>query len=206
MLALTACGSTDQDSPDQGAASDALTAATSGAEDTYVTTSYATDPRGTRTNLRVGTTASVTQESYLKFAVTGLPADATNVQATLKVHATTTSTDAIQAHATSAAWSEATLVLAGAPPAQGAVLSSVAGTTSNAWSSFDVSAAVQANGTVAFVLSVPSGASVDFASKEAGAATAPSLTVSYQHATVASTLFGGGFSPHNDARFTELSA
>src|SRR5580765_6245266 len=90
---------------------DGVTAQTTGAEDTYVTTSYATTPRGTRTELKVGATSSVTQQAYLKFQVGGIPQGATNITASLQLYAQTTSTDAIEAHvANSTSWSESTLV------------------------------------------------------------------------------------------------
>ncbi len=200
----SADGTSDETSTDDG---QAVTAQTGGAEDTYVSTSYASTARGARTDLKVGATASVTQSTYLKFQVSGIPAGATNVKATLKLYANTTSTDAIEAHlAKSTTWSESTLVLSNAPGEQTTVLSKVAGTTAGQWSSFDVTSGVPGNGTFSFVLSVPSGAVVAFASKEAGATTAPSLTVTYALPTVASTLFGAGYNPHTDAYFTTLSS
>lgn len=208
-MAAAACSGGADDSGDSVDTNDgqAVTATTGGAEDSYVSTSYPTTIRGARTDLKVGATSAATQQTYLKFTVSGIPAGATNVKATLKVYANTTSTDAVEAHlANSSSWSESTLVLSNAPGEQATVLAKTAGTTQGAWSSFDVSAGVAGNGTVSFVLSVPAGgAIVDFASKEAGAATAPSLTVTYSAPAVATTLFGAGYNPHTDAYFSTLS-
>jgi hypothetical protein len=205
---MIACSDSGDPGEPHDAVADDLTASTNGAEDSYVT-SYNNAPRGAYANLRVGASASLQQQTYLKFQVKSIPAGALNVRATLKLHASTTSSDAIEAHlASSNSWSESTIALSNAPGAHAAVLAKVAGTTAGAWSSFDVSSAVAGNGTFSFVLSVPSGSIVDFASKEAGAATAPALTVTYDAAPppppAANTLFGAAFNPHNDARHGAL--
>ncbi len=188
-------------------AEQAVSATTTGAEDSFVSTSMPEMTRGDRAFLRVGKSSSLERQAYLKFQVTGVPAGATNVRATLKLHASTTSAGAIEVHrAASDTWTESSLVLSNAPGSAAAILSSVAGTSAGAWSSFDVSSAVTSNGTFSFVLKYPSGVLAEFASKEAGAATAPTLEVTYDKAVVATTAFGAAYNPHNDARFDQLSA
>lgn len=206
-LALAACtGLTD--SPDAVAeqTTEGLSVQGTGAEDTYVSTSYPTTVRGSRTELRVGATASATQQTYLKFLVSGIPAGALNVKATLELHANATSSDVVEVHqAKSSSWSEATLTWPTAPGATLAIVAQASGTTAGTVTSFDVSSAVQANGTVSFVLEVAQGATVSFASREAGAATAPNLKITYDVSAPATTAFGAGYSPHTDARYGELA-
>ena len=64
---------------------------------------------------------------------------------------------------------------------------------------------MKANATYSFVLSVPSGAVVSFASKEAGSAVAPQLVVTYKQAAVATTRFGAAFNPHSATRLEQLA-
>ncbi|MDB4942413.1 MAG: hypothetical protein JWP97_1947 [Labilithrix sp.] len=204
---LVACGSPDApDAPaDTTAASisDGLATATATAAEDSFTTKYDDEPRGALTNVRVGA-GSLDQQAYLKFDVRGIPADAVDVKAVLKLHARSSSSDVVEAHsARSNAWTEATLNRANAPGVDAAILDKVNGTAAGAVASFDVSSAVDGNGTVSFVLSVASGSTVDFASKEAGAATAPALSITFKRRH---TLFGAAFLPHNDAREAALAA
>ena len=206
---LMACSS-GAEQPGDGLAEEDLSTTTdlvvtsSPSDDSYVTT-YNDAPRGDYPNVRVGP-ANLAQQTYLKFPVSGLPAGASAVKATLKLHASTSSKDAVEVRVSASdSWSEATLDDANAPGPKGAALATAKGTTAGSWCTFDVSAAVTANGPVSFVLSVPGGTIVDFASKEAGAATAPTLTVSFSKPAV-HTLFGAAFGPHDDARHDQLVA
>lgn len=205
---LGACAAPAEDE-EAASTHDAVTATTGGLEDSYVTTSYPNQARGARPELKVGATGTVTQRAYLRFDVSGVPAGAVNVKATLRVYARTSRATRIEAHRSrSASFAERTLILANEPGQDPAVLSAVASTTANAWTTFDVSAAVSGNGTFGFVLSTPGGDIVELASKESGSSTAPKLVVTYDVAPTPTTdtVFGAAFNPRNDAGLNALKS
>jgi beta-mannanase len=202
-IVMCACSDADDGTERQATRSNDQALSTSGAQDSYVTTSFPGQVRGTRTELKVGH-AAATQEAYLRFDVSGLPADATAIKATLELRALNSTSAVVEAHAANSnAWDESTLVMANAPGAKAAVLSQIASTTAATASKFDVSAAVTGNGTFSFVLKTATAQTATFASKEAGAATAPKLTVEYS-APAMSTAFGSAFNPHDNARYDDL--
>jgi hypothetical protein len=201
MLIASACGGVD-DGTSQGS-EEGLTASSSLSDDSYVTTVDPTVVRGARTYLKVGTSSTVTQRAYLKFNVSGIPSGATNVKATLTLQALQTITETIEAHAAkSTSFSEGSLVLANEPGEQATVLSSVSGTTQGQAQSWDVSGAVTGNGTFGIVLSSPSGAPVELASKES--TTPPKLVVTYTKAPALATKFGAAYNPHNSTTLASL--
>ncbi len=201
MVGLMACGGAD-DGTSQGS-EEGLAASSSLTDDSYVTTVDPTIVRGARTYLKVGTSSQATQRAYLKFDVSGIPSGATNVKATLTLQALQTATETIEAHAAkSTSFSEGSLVLANEPGEQTAVLSSVAGTTQGHTVTFDVSGAITGNGTFGIVLSTPSGAPDELASKES--ATPPKLAVTYTKAPALATKFGAGYSPHDSTTLASL--
>src|SRR4051812_15310153 len=173
-IVLVACGvgdeATDETEGSEDNGGQAIAAPPGTVEDTFVSPYNPVGPRGAWTELKVSLAGTSARQTYLKFHVSNIPAGATNVRATVKVHAKTTTAGPVEIHrARTATWTEATLVESNAPGADPAVVASVVGTTAGAWATFDVSSAVHANGTYAFVIAMPTNGVAIFDSREAGA-------------------------------------
>jgi hypothetical protein len=125
---------------------------------------------------------------YLKFTVRGIPAGATGVTASLRLHART-SGGTVRVHPSrSVRWTEGTLVHARRPGYRRTVVASVPRTTAGRWSTFDVSSAVRSNGVVTLVVTAAGAGDRLFASGDARA-NRPQLVVRWAGGG------GGGTSP-----------
>ena len=118
--------------------------------------------------------ASETYRSYLKFAVSGVSAPVQ--RATLRLYAYDGSDVAGSVFAvantyaaSTTPWTEGGLTWNNAPPLIGTALDTEGPVPNGAWAEFDVTAAVQGDGTYSFGLSTTSGNSVFFFSTEATA-------------------------------------
>jgi hypothetical protein len=140
---------------------------------------------GTETTLRIRG-GEPEWRSFVEFQVSGL-ADPVE-RATLRLHVTGSSNDGGTLHATASTWSETGLTWSNAPAPLAAL--AVAGPVSaGTWLELDVTSAVQADGTYAFVLVSHSTTSAYFSSREG--AEPPELVVTLRA--------GGAPPPHRRA-------
>ncbi len=155
----------------------AATAVFTPTDDAYVSSAKPTTNYGASGKLMVD--GSPTVRSYLKFQITGLPADASIQTARLRVYATKgRAPAAYQVHGgvTDLFWREGSITYMNAPSFNTMGTSgSIADTP--AWTDVDVTAHVAGNGVVTFVLTTSSGAAVSFASEET--ANDPQLVIDY---------------------------
>lgn len=130
--------------------------------------------------LRVDGGAGTRVESLLSFGVTGIagPVDS----ARLRVYATSGTVDGPAIRTVGSGWTESTAtwnntrsLVAGAGP----VLDDEAGVAAGSWVEYDVTSAVQADGSYSFWLSSASTDGIDLSSREASA-NRPQLVVSYR--------------------------
>jgi hypothetical protein len=119
------------------------------------------------TALLVGTDASPSVETYLKFDVSGLTG--TIQSARLRLFATNGSADGPAVAGAGSAWTETTLNWSNKPAATGAAVDDRVGVGKNVWIEWNVTPLVTGNGTVSFVLSQPGTDGADFHSREAAA-------------------------------------
>jgi chitodextrinase len=120
---------------------------------------------GTSTVLRTGASPAI--ETYLRFAVTGL--SGTVHSARLRLYATNNSADGPSVRTTGNSWSETALTWTNRPPATAAATDDRGTVPVNAYTEWDVTPSVTADGTVSFVLAQPGTDGADFASREATA-------------------------------------
>jgi hypothetical protein len=157
----------------------AATASSSVVEDAYVSSSFPDDPHGALTQLVIGTASGNLHHDYLKLAISGIPAGASQIQATLRVTPQSGASNTIQAHCgASSSWSEATLTWNNQPGFAAAVVSSVTSETAGSAAAFDISPCVTGDGTFTVVLDQPSGGVIKLASRESTAG-APSVAVTF---------------------------
>ena len=121
--------------------------------DTRVQSSAVNSNYGSQTDLRVSASGP-TYRSYLKFTVTGI---------TGRGSIFTTSNNYLN---NTTAWTESGLTWNNSPAASGAALSTLGNARRNRWVEFNVTAALQSNGTYSFVLTSPSQNAVYFSAKE----------------------------------------
>lgn len=127
--------------------------------------------------LRVDGGAGTRVESLLSLEPAGLPGPVQ--QATLRLRATTGTTDGPAVRAVGSDWSETTVTWNSSRPltaAAGPVLGDAAAVAAGSWVEYDVTAALQATGPVGFWLAGASTDGVDLTSRE-GAADQPRLVV-----------------------------
>jgi hypothetical protein len=117
------------------------------------------------------------RRAYVKFTVTGIPADSTEVTAVLRLWASASSSATFTARMVSSAWSESTLTWNNQPPL-GTALAAVTGVTAGQYYEFNVSSYVTGNGTFAFAIT-GSGTQAKFTSTESSARTSPELGVAW---------------------------
>ena len=141
--------------------------------DARVDESMPTTNFGSREVLRVDGGSGTTQESYLRFDVSGLSGPATS--ATLLVYATSRTADGPAVFPTTNTWSETAMTWSNHPTLGGAV-ADVGPIAADTWVQWDVTKLVSGNGTYSFALAGPSLDGVAFSSREGGAA--PQLVVS----------------------------
>jgi len=127
---------------------------------------------GAATILRTG--ASPAYQTYLRFNVTGLSGPVHSAR--LRLYATNASADGPTVRTTTSSWGETTLTWANRPVPVGAVTDDRGAISVNAYSEWDVTPSIQADGTLSFVLAQPGTDAADFSSREA-AANRPQLIV-----------------------------
>lgn len=189
LLALTlTTGCVADDSPDATAELTAdATATASVTDDAYVASQFADDVHDTQAFLAIGTAAPNLHHVYLKLAVAGIPAGATQLHATLALTPQSSAANTINAHCGPSSWSGATLTWNNQPGFAAPIVSSVAAETANTPLQLDVSACVTGNGTFTVVLDQPAGGVVKLNSSRSAAP--PSIAVSFTPAACA------GFDP-----------
>lgn len=136
---------------------------------------------GTLTNFQVSNQPSYRKTVYLQFNVTGIPAGASNITASLRINAITTATARpITAHAVAnTSWGETTLTWDTRLPL-GTALSTVSSHTGGQESVWDVSGHVTGNGNFTIGLDTTYSGDTNFTASEGG--TSPTLVVSYDTA------------------------
>lgn len=146
-------------------------------DDTYVQQSSPSTTKGTATTIQVD--GSPVKDTLLKFDVAGSDGRAVT-SAKLRLYTTDPSSSAGSVYRTaSSTWSESTANWNNAPPASGTVLASLGSVSTGRWAETDVTPAVTGDGIVSLRVHSTSSNGANFASKEAGATTAPQLVVTY---------------------------
>jgi hypothetical protein len=146
-------------------------------DDTYVQQSSPGTTKGTATTIQVD--GSPVKDTLLKFSVTGSDGRAVT-SAKLRLYTTDASPSAGSVYATaSSTWSESTANWSNAPATSGSALRSLGAVTAGTWDEADITPAVTGDGVISLRLKSTSTNGANFASKEAGAATAPQLVVTY---------------------------
>jgi acid phosphatase type 7 len=145
-------------------------------EDTYTSQGNASATHGANGSLTVNG-APGERRAYVKFVVTGIPADSTEVTAVLRLWASRSSSATFTARAVPSSWTESTLTWNNQPPL-GAAVASVTGVTAGQYQELDVSSHVTGNGTFALALT-GSSTQVGFASTESSAGHPPQLAVTW---------------------------
>lgn len=140
--------------------------------DTYTSADLPSRNYGRATSLRLDVDPLL--QTYVKFDVT--KSFTTVTSARLRVWANQKSTTGFTVRTVPTSWGETTLTADNAPPG-GTVVGSTSGHPANTWVDVDVTSAVQGNGTYAFRLDTGQTTAFTFASREAGAATTPTLVV-----------------------------
>jgi hypothetical protein len=154
--------------------------------DAFRSTKDATTNYGTLTYIGVNGQGPRTENSYLRFDVTGVPAGARIRSATLLLYAVTGSPAGLSVNQVSSSWAETTITWRNASTPGSVVASSgpVATSTSIA---LDVTPAVSGNGTVSFALTTSSATELQFASRERGSSLGPQLSIQTADAPVNSS-------------------
>jgi chitodextrinase len=145
--------------------------------DAYVNAASPATTYGNATTLRLD--GDPTVNSYLKVTTSGLQPVVTS--ATLHVYANAKSTGGFDVRTSSGSWSEGAITYANAP-SYGSAVATAGSTTGAGWVNIPVTAVVNGNGTVTFVLTQTHTTAVAYQSKDAGGSTVPYLDVvsSYQ--------------------------
>jgi PKD repeat protein len=128
---------------------------------------------GSEDTLRVKDSTS-TYESYLQFDVQGLVGSAVT-SAVLRLYVTDGSSVGGSLYPVDSGWLEGGITWENAPPSSGSPLGVAGAVATGTWVEFDVSAAVQVEGTFSFVLKDGSGSSAYYSSREG--ANPPQLVV-----------------------------
>ena len=187
--ALIAVAPSTSSAAPSAAAATSGTVTTTAVQDSYTSQSNASATHGSLTYLAADGVAGAERRTYLMFTVSGVPADATSVTASLRLDASSSSSSPFTVSAESTAWSSSTLTWNN-QPAPGGQLASRPGVSAG-YDAFDVSSAVRANGTVAFVVRTTSTAEVLFASRESNGSP-PQLVVSWTTTTSDPVLAAAG--------------
>lgn len=115
--------------------------------------------------------------SYLRFTVSGLNG-ASVVSAKLRLYAVQSVSQAVVVRPVSDnTWAENSITYSNAPAAGSQLSSSASAISAGTWITLDVSSRVGAAGTYSFAITSPGAGAADFASREAGSATAPQLVL-----------------------------
>jgi hypothetical protein len=148
-------------------------------DDSYTAKGNPTATHGTEGSMNVDSGSSE-RRAYAKFTVTGIPAGATGVTATLRLYsqsgAPTTVSFPVNQVATT--WNETGLTWNN-QPALGPLLSTKTGLTNGAVNSFDLSNLITGNGTFAVAITSNNSTQRFISSKEATAAQRPQLALTW---------------------------
>ena len=131
--------------------------------DAYVSQARPTTNYGASRTLLVDGDSGKAYESYLRFAVSGLPGPVQ--RATLRLYATNGSTNGPAVYATSNAWTAAELTWDNRPARAGDASDDKGAISANTWVEFDVTPLIAGDGTHSFVLIPASSDGVDFYSR-----------------------------------------
>jgi len=141
--------------------------------DAYVTKSKPTVNFGTASKLRVRRNRV---RSYVRFDVAALPGPVS--QATLRIRSASTSAAGYEVRSVAdSSWGEETITYSNAPAVSPAVTAVSGPIASGAWTSVDVTPLVAGEGTFTFALTTTSTTTLSLTAREAGAASAPQLTI-----------------------------
>jgi len=132
--------------------------------DAHVDEAMPTTNFGTATALRVDGGSGAHVESYLSFTLSGL--SGTIRQATLRLWASSGTSDGPVVSPTTTGWTETGITWANKPASAGEAIADVGGVSTGTWVEVDVTTTVLGNGTYAFRLSGESTDGVDFHSRE----------------------------------------
>ncbi|MFQ5638043.1 MAG: DNRLRE domain-containing protein [bacterium] len=140
-------------------------------QDARVYTKFPNTNYGSSTSLSVRKTSTQSENSYLKFIISGLSGAIQS--ALLRLYVTNASNDGGSIYSvsndyqgTSNPWDENGLTSANAPIISGAPLSALGTVALDTWVEFDVTAAVNGNGTLSFALQNSSTDKVQYSSKQ----------------------------------------
>jgi hypothetical protein len=126
------------------------------------------------------------RRAYVKFSVSGVPSDATQVTAMLQLWARKSGSATLTMWSVPSTWSESTLTWAN-QPALGVAVTSRTGVTSGQYNGFDVSSYVSGNGTYALAITSSSSTELSFVSKEATSNHPALLTLNWTPSTSTSS-------------------
>lgn len=148
-------------------------------DDAYTAKGEPATPHGAEEALKVNSGARE-RRAYVRFDLSGIPAGATAITATLRLYAPSDASSSVRFVVSQVAsgWSEATLTWNN-QPVVGAMVATRAGLAGGAYNSFDVSGLVNGNGTYAMVVTDTSPAQRWFAAKESSLGKPPQLVVSW---------------------------
>jgi hypothetical protein len=116
-------------------------------------------------------------ESYLRFSVTDI--EGTVASATLRLFVTNGSSNGPAVYSAGNDWTETGVTWDTKPPRSGDVLEDKAAVSSNTWVEYDVTSAVNGNGTYTFEVAPTSSDGTDMNSRESASANKPELAISY---------------------------
>ena len=173
VLALAAAVSVFGAAEAAQAASTTITAS----EDTYTSLGTAGTTHGSSGSLTVNGPPGE-RRAYVKFTVTGIPADSTGVTAVLRLWVSQSSSATFTAWAVPSTWTESTLTWNN-QPALGASVASVTTVTAGQYRELNVSSHVTGNGTFALALTGSSTSQARFTSTESTAGPPPELAVTW---------------------------
>jgi hypothetical protein len=146
--------------------------------DAYVASGSPTMNRGAFTRVVVDSTP--VSRTFLRFTVSGV-GSRTITSAKLRLYVTDPSSFGGNVHVVpDNAWGEMTITFANAPAYPTATVGSIGAVTTGSWREVDVTSTIGGDGTFSFVLDSPALDAVHYASREAGATTAPRLVITAQ--------------------------
>jgi 3-phytase len=175
MVMLLAVITTVVDTPSAKAGSATFVAV----EDTYTSQASPTTAHGSEAELRASA-ASVERHAYVKFVVSGLPADVQSMTATLRLWAQDSTPAAFAVYQVPSTWSEDTLVWSN-QPTLGAMLGTKRAIRKNRYNDFSI-AGITGDGSYGLAITQRSSSSTTFRSSEA-ASNPPQLLLSWNDAS-----------------------
>jgi hypothetical protein len=157
-------------------------------DDAPVREATASTNYGDSSSLRTDGSSGSRVETYLKYAVTNLPAGETVQSAKLRLWDTDNgTTDGPAVYTSATDWSESTITWANRPVKSGSGVADAGAIASASWVEFDVTPLVTGNATYSFVLSQPGRDGANYASKEHSDTTKkPQLVIATGTATTCS--------------------